>query len=70
VNVDLDELEKTRVQLATVHFIKGLTILFTRENDQVPVADIVDSVLVAVDKFVEGCKNVETMQDIENKFIM
>ena len=70
MNVDLDELEKTRVQLATVHFIKGLTILFTRENDQVPVADIVDSVLVAVDKFVEGCKNVETMQDIENKFIM
>lgn len=68
--VELDELEKIRVQIATLHFLKTLTIIYTKEKDMVPVADIVDSILISVDKFVKGCKDVATLDDIDDKFIM
>lgn len=68
--VGLEEVEKIRVQIATLHFIKTLTVIYTKEEDMVPVADIVDNIIASVDKFVEGCKGLTTLEDIDDKFIM
>jgi hypothetical protein len=68
--VVLEEVEKIRVQIATLHFIKTLTTIYTKEESMVPVADIVDNMLISLDKFVEGCKGVTTLDDIDDKFIM
>ena len=68
--VVLEEVEKIRVQIAMLHFLKTITIIYTKEENMVPVADIVDSMLVSIDKFVEGCKGLTTLDDIDDKFIM